>query len=584
MSANYRLIRNSMKRIITVMIVLWVGLFISCINHDTSKSLDEVEAILNDQPDSALTLIRAIDTLSLNTSSLKARYSLLYAIALDKNYIDTTDVSVIMPAVNYYDKRGDVIHRFKALYYYGRIQYNSGELGKAAISFSLAESLVSELPRTETEGLLYMAFADIYNKTRNKDKEEEYVEKGIGLFEVIGDIKHLNLSVGRLAIVYYNKQRWDLADSLFRSGMEKAAADSVAMPVFLSNYARMKVVQPKPDPRGSIILLNKMFFNYHQPLSYTDYGVLAYASQLCDDDHTCREIEKMFSALSDEQKGTVSYWMAKIEQNRGNHANALEYYIKSFDENIRLFNDLVSQSVTQTLQDYYEQSAISAEKDGKIALLRSIIVSIVIILVIVFCFLYARKVREKKHAEVERLLKIAEESNKILQQANASLISKNRAFEQERSVLQVREMELEETLDALRKSYAATYKEKFAAIGELCNTYIESQKRTDMKDMIFRRVERLIAYISDDDKLHKKFENQINKDLNNIVKHLKSDLGDIDKKDSRFICYCLVGFDPEMIGTILGLSLSNVYTKKSRLKDRIRGLDSPYKEEYLRML
>ena len=151
-------------------------------------------------------------------------------------------------------------------------------------------------------------------------------------------------------------------------------------------------------------------------------------------------------------------------------------------------------------------------------------------------------------------------------------------------------------LPGLRKNYANTYKGKFTAIGSKQQRevvkfrslqpqqIIKIQLTGDNKDYIFRKVENLIAYISDDDKLHMRFENQINKDLNNIVKHLKSDLGDIDKKESRFICYCIVGFDPEMIATILGLSLSNVYTKKSRLKERVRNMDSPYKEDYLRML
>lgn len=192
--------------------------------------------------------------------------------------------------------------------------------------------------------------------------------------------------------------------------------------------------------------------------------------------------------------------------------------------------------------------------------------------------------RERKEQELDRLLKIGEESNKLLQQANANLEQEKEDLQKQVEEIRLGGAELEKTLESLRKNYANTYKDKFTAIGALCNAYLESKNRIDNKDYIFRKVENLIAYISDDDKLHMRFENQINKDLNNIVKHLKSDLGDIDKKESRFICYCIVGFDPEMIATILGLSLSNVYTKKSRLKERVRNMDSPYKEDYLRML
>ena len=132
--------------------------------------------------------------------------------------------------------------------------------------------------------------------------------------------------------------------------------------------------------------------------------------------------------------------------------------------------------------------------------------------------------------------------------------------------------------------YAVAYKEKYSAIGELCNAYLSSKNRTDKKEVIYRRVEKLIAYISEDDKLHKRFEDQINKDLDNMITYLREDFGESYENDSRFICYWIVGFGPEMISTILGLSLSNVYTKKSRWRERIKKLDSPHREEYLRML
>ena len=63
-----------------------------------------------------------------------------------------------------------------------------------------------------------------------------------------------------------------------------------------------------------------------------------------------------------------------------------------------------------------------------------------------------------------------------------------------------------------------------------------SGKHPDRKDIIFRRVEHLIAYICADEKMHTHFEDMINNDLGGIVRCLKEDLGDIDGQYSRFIC------------------------------------------------
>ena len=68
----------------------------SCASHRTAATLNDVETYIQDRPDSALSTIRAIDTTSLTTRSLRAHYALLHAMALDKNWIDTTDVEVVM--------------------------------------------------------------------------------------------------------------------------------------------------------------------------------------------------------------------------------------------------------------------------------------------------------------------------------------------------------------------------------------------------------------------------------------------------------------------------------------------------------
>lgn len=538
-------------------------LLFSCTNREIEKKLSHVESCIQERPDSALVLLRSIDTLTLKGKALKAKYSLLHAMALDKNYIDTTNTNIVLPAVNYYQKHGSVEERFKAYYYLGRIQYNAGDYNTAAISFSKAEGLENEVNDYQAKGLLYMNFADIYNKTRNQTKEEEYVKKGICVFETIRDVKHSNLSSGRLAILKYNRQEWVTADSLFRLGIEKAKDDTVAMAVFLSNYARLKVVRPNPDPEGALELLKKLS-SYKPRMSLRDYGVWAYAASLTGDEKTCEQIEHQLKALDEPLKASILIWLYSIEQHRGNYEKALDYYIDANKYNWQLIDSLLSDTIGQTLKSYYSSEAINAKRETQILRLRLSLVVLGLCLSFLLLLLYLKQKKDKREKDVERLLKMGEESNKLLTQTNE---------------------DLRITLEDLRKAYVSTYKDKFSAIGELCNAYMDSSSRTDKKDYLVRRVEKLIANVSDDDKRHAQFESQINKDLDNIVKHLKADLGgDIGKKESRFICYCIVGFAPEMIATLLNLSVSNVYTKKSRLKERIRNLESPYKDEYLRML
>lgn len=230
-------------------------LAVSCGSSDIVYKLDMAESLMTGHPDSSLVLIRSIDTLSLKGKPLKARYSLLHAMALDKNYIDTADVSVIEPAVEYFRKHGTADEKLKSYFYLGRIQTNGQDHSGAIVSYSIAEKEVPHSSDLIAQGLLYMASADAHNLAKNKSKEKEYVEKGIDAFERAGDVRHMNLCSGRLAGAYYNLQKWSIADSLYREGIERAKGDTLAMSIFLSNYARMKVVQPDKDPQGAIELL-----------------------------------------------------------------------------------------------------------------------------------------------------------------------------------------------------------------------------------------------------------------------------------------------------------------------------------------
>ncbi len=107
--------------------ILLTLLYTSCGDSESSHQLDAVEAVIEEYPDSALAIIQSIDPKMLNNKEKKARYSLLHAMALDKNYIDTADMSVIQPAIEWYSDHGTADERLKAMYYAGCIAGNGGD-------------------------------------------------------------------------------------------------------------------------------------------------------------------------------------------------------------------------------------------------------------------------------------------------------------------------------------------------------------------------------------------------------------------------------------------------------------------------
>lgn len=551
--------------------ILFVSfLFVSCGNQEIKLTLSEVERCICEHPDNALETLRGMNQSSLNTKKLRAKYALLYAMALDKNFIDTTDVSVIMPAVDYYKRHGNPDEKLKTHFYLGRIYLNARRLDKAAYEYSLAESEAEKTQDLVQKGLLFMNFSYLYNWIHNNDKQLKYAEKGLACYMEAGDTSRMNLSYGDLARAYHGRQEWDKADSLYRIGIEKAKHDSLVVSNLLANYAKMKMIQTEPDPHGAISLLESLSHEYHQSLSIIDYGVYAYASDMAGDHTTCDQIVVQLENLDDKHNIDALIWLYRIYNRRGEYKKALDYLQSAKVYNIEVLDSLLALPVSEGLQDYYRSAAEESRvRSHKILIISAVSLSFAVLLFMIF-LLYHR-VRLMKERENDRqMLHLLDEAKRVLEQENAELKSKYDISEDERK--------------KVRLSLASVYKEKFVTMGELCKAYLGLNGRSDKKDLIYYHVEQLISDINGDNNLFDKFESRINQDLNGILVHIKEDLGIAGKKDERFICYLIAGLDSQTIAMLLNLSVSNVYTKRSRLRERIRKLDSPYKEDYLLMI
>lgn len=77
-----------MRRITVIIAAMCCFSFCSIRTGNIDSLLDTSEAILDDNPSGALSLLRAVDSMGLRmTCPHNARYALLMSIAMDKNYI-----------------------------------------------------------------------------------------------------------------------------------------------------------------------------------------------------------------------------------------------------------------------------------------------------------------------------------------------------------------------------------------------------------------------------------------------------------------------------------------------------------------
>lgn len=146
----------------------------STVNYN--RVLDNVEQCIAQNPDSALMMLNTINMGDIDSKSTKARYALLKAIALDKNYIDATDDSLTSIAVEYYSGKRASEDKMKAYFYNGRIYFNSKNYEKAMSNYLIAEENISKCKDFTYVGLLYNSKAMVYNRIYDYVKAFEQVE------------------------------------------------------------------------------------------------------------------------------------------------------------------------------------------------------------------------------------------------------------------------------------------------------------------------------------------------------------------------------------------------------------------------
>ncbi|WP_304959224.1 tetratricopeptide repeat protein, partial [uncultured Parabacteroides sp.] len=107
---------------ITSLVSIVLFLFMSaCNNHPQAPMLLEAEKIIEEQPDSALSILNKIENVNQLSEKDHATYCLLLTQAQDLNYITHTSDSLIKIAATYFEKNKDKPRSMLAYYYLGRV-------------------------------------------------------------------------------------------------------------------------------------------------------------------------------------------------------------------------------------------------------------------------------------------------------------------------------------------------------------------------------------------------------------------------------------------------------------------------------
>lgn len=527
---------------------------------------------MRSRPDSALTILRGIPYNKLTGAAEKARYCLLLEAALDKNDLPLDSV-LAANTVRYYSKHGSPDDKMKSWMYLGRYYRRQKNFKQAAISFSHAESFANLAADRQAAGLVYSWLGELYRLQQDDTRDLHYEALSARAFQDAGDSANFNISRAYLALAFQRRQQWALSDSLYEQVLPALSHDTLASSVFISYYAQSKVIRPDGDvdPAYAIALLDRKQDVFGRDWDLTDVSVYALASAMLGDNATCQMLLDLIDRQPLAVQEQASYIKYRIARFRKQYDIAIPLLEATYVRQDSLVSDLLSQSLAQLLKNHYETEALLRQEQLKHQRTWTAFTLMLIVIAAIGACLVLLFRKRQQLAEKDRLLRLSEETNRMLDETLRQHAEKEQGVEATRAIL--------------RQRYADMYKKQYEAIGSLCDSYFSQEYSLEnRKDRVYAKVSNLLAYISEDKSLHARFEEQINREMDDIIRHLRQDLGELSETNSRVVCYHLIGFSPNTIATILNTSPNAVYIRLSRLRDRIQQLDSQSQERYLGLI
>ena len=235
--------------------ILIIFSFTGCYNREQNFLLNEAEALLQNKPDSALSILQQFTPGSQQAE--QAKYALLYSAALDQNHIKTTSDSLIRKAWNYYKYHPkDLRNQCTTLYYWGRIKLRANDKAGALRLFLEIEKKLKDTNEPYYKGLLYSQIGEVYYAQMNYNRAYHYFRESRNNFRQSENLREEAEATLDMAAATYHSKDVEKAIRLYSSALDLAdeqKSDKLAKSS-LTNLASLYVISGKKQIPHDLLL------------------------------------------------------------------------------------------------------------------------------------------------------------------------------------------------------------------------------------------------------------------------------------------------------------------------------------------
>lgn len=530
---------------------------VSCTAHYVENILNDVETYISERPDSALAVLDSIDRDLLTTRKHRSHHALLHVMALDKNFVDVSDDSLALEALNYYDSHGDKRYKARSLYYLGLSYYYSGQYDKAILEFTKAEE-VAQKHDSLYLGMTKIAQADTYAMTYNDVEEYNNTQEAYDIFSKSPYEYYKQVSKVRLAVILIDVGSISEADALLEELINSVSTYKIVKQRALSASAYIRAVFKK-DYNSSVEIYERMYKEYNEyAFGIRDYWVWAYSLHNIG---RSEESSEIVSQLQETDTSIVSsYWMYILSKDKLDYKSALYHLEKTSDKSETEVASALKQELSLKQRDYYSAQSELASYRMRYRtwiLIGFIIFSLLILgYVIIFFLRRVRMQQQERERYMEYVAEITRQLAEVRKEGNGSL----------------------------KRKYLDLYKSKFEVLRTLSDQYLQTEDRVDAEKIMYRKVVSLVNEIRNDQEHRIRFESMLDSDLDGIMTNIRTELPKLKEIDYAIFSYWIIGFDVTTISRLLDTSLNIVYIRKTRIKQHIREKSPEHMDQFLEMI
>lgn len=482
-------------------------------DNEVDHTLQQVEVIIEEEPERALEILRDIDATNLKGRKQKAHYSLLKSMALDKNYVDLTIFDTLQPAIDYYLNNGTPDEKLRTYYYQGRIYQNREEFTDALKSLQKGAELAQIVSDSLVLGRIFHSQGVIYNSFFNNKSAAEAQLRGAAIFKNLQEISKYNYAVISAISNYIQDDCKNEAEELLKNFDDTSLQSDEERSMLYSTRISFFSAYQNQDSLENLLKTN----GFPEYLTTKDKLNVVYCLVVSGN---TKSAEQLFDEIDCQSENVDSLQYFAVKQQLFETLGEYKEAYNALHEYIRLAENAdyeLLQQHSAIAEENHQHELNLIKSRGRQRLLTLIIVfaGVVIVLGVALSVYIARSINQKRkiaveranvaHLESQRLLmenRIKEletqqlkAKNKVLNSENSSL--KELTQEKEREICRINDLlnsvrEDKDRLEAMvtdqkiiPEEVAAQVRNRIALLNALFYDYInDSEARTDHSDKL----------------------------------------------------------------------------------------------------